>query len=86
MFADTTKPRFARRNSGFFHWLQTRLAIARQHRHLARLDATALCDPGLTRGDVARELAQPFWMRPGFGQLSQLRQSDAARMARYPRQ
>lgn len=40
--------------------------ILRQRRRLAELDAAALRDLGLTRDDVARELASPFWMRSGF--------------------
>ncbi len=83
MFLEPASARPLHRKSGFFRWLQTRLAVARQHRQLAQLDAAALRDLGLTRADVARELAQPFWMQPGFGEITQPRQAEAARMARY---
>lgn len=75
---------FSRRAGiGLLGWIKRQLAISRQHRHLARLDDAALRDLGLTRADVARELAQPFWMQPGFGEVTQPRQAEAARMARY---
>ncbi len=86
MHADISRTHSPRRNQGFFHWLRQTFAVSRQRHHLAQLDAAALKDLGLTRADVARELSQPFWMQPGFGSVSQPRQSDAARMVQYHRQ
>lgn len=37
------------------------LEIRRQHRALAALDDHMLKDIGLTRCDVTREIARPFW-------------------------
>ncbi len=71
---------------GLLAWLKRLRAVNCQHRHLAQLDGAALHDLGLTHADVAREVSQPFWMRPDFGLPSQPRQSDAARVARYRRQ
>jgi uncharacterized protein YjiS (DUF1127 family) len=39
-------------------------ALARQRRALARLDDARLADLGLTRADVAKEIAQPVWDVP----------------------
>lgn len=39
------------------HWL----GLARERRHLARLDDRLLRDIGLTRADVAPEITKPFW-------------------------
>lgn len=36
---------------------------ARQRRHLSELDERMLQDIGVTRADVDRETAKPFWMR-----------------------
>jgi uncharacterized protein YjiS (DUF1127 family) len=39
------------------YWLE----LARQRRHLARLDDRMLKDIGLSRADVEQEIAKPFW-------------------------
>ena len=36
---------------------------ARQRRHLSELDDRMLQDIGVTRADVGREIAKPFWVR-----------------------
>jgi uncharacterized protein YjiS (DUF1127 family) len=36
---------------------------ARQRRHLLELDDRMLQDIGVTRADVDREIAKPFWVR-----------------------
>ena len=77
MFADIGKFHRPARREGMFGWLRHAFALSRERRHLAQLDAAALKDLGLTRADVAGELAQPFWMRPDFGAASQSRRPDA---------
>ncbi|MFQ5545373.1 MAG: DUF1127 domain-containing protein [Acidiferrobacterales bacterium] len=49
-------------------WIQNGVAIAlgwwdrtRQRQHLLQLDDRLLKDVGLTRADVERETAKPFW-------------------------
>ena len=44
--------------------LAERLAVLRQRRQLASLDAAALKDMGLTEADVAREAKRPVWDVP----------------------
>ena len=39
------------------YWLE----LARQRRHLGRLDDHMLKDIGLSRADVEQEIAKPFW-------------------------
>ncbi len=57
-------------STSFFPWLGgicsvigLWLARSQQRRHLAQLDDTALQDIGLTRQDVQRETAKPFWQK-----------------------
>lgn len=58
-----------RKGVGGLHSIVGRLAArlscwrdrARERRQLAGLDARALADIGITRLDVARECAKPFW-------------------------
>jgi uncharacterized protein YjiS (DUF1127 family) len=38
--------------------------LARQRRQLARLDAAALKDLGLSRADAIQEAERPFWDDP----------------------
>ena len=60
MYMTATLPRAARTIS-----LMARLVgmyeCARSRVHLARLDDAMLDDLGLSRADVARETAKPFW-------------------------
>lgn len=44
--------------------LQTAIALHRQRRALARLDAAALADIGLTRAEALSEAQRPFWDAP----------------------
>jgi uncharacterized protein YjiS (DUF1127 family) len=86
MIVDAFRAYQSHRVGGLRDWLHRKFDHARQHRHLARLDDAALKDLGLSRADVARELAQPFWMRPDFGRISQPQLTDAAHMAQYRQQ
>lgn len=45
--------------STVFEWQER----ARQRRHLSELDERMLQDIGVTRADVDREIAKPFWVR-----------------------
>ena len=44
--------------------LREAVALSRQRRQLAALDATRLDDLGLTAQDARREAARPFWDAP----------------------
>jgi len=44
--------------------LRAAVALSRQRRQLAALDATRLDDLGLTAQDARREAARPFWDAP----------------------
>lgn len=44
--------------------LREALALSRQRRQLAALDATRLADLGLSAQDARREAARPFWDAP----------------------
>ncbi|MEM9011551.1 MAG: DUF1127 domain-containing protein [Pseudomonadota bacterium] len=50
-----------RRPVGIFGLIARWVEVARQRRALSRLDSTQLDDIGLTRKDVSREAARPFW-------------------------
>lgn len=55
-----SRPRSSARNRlPFVDWL----ALARQRRLLATLDADRLDDIGLTRDEALREARRPFWDR-----------------------
>ncbi|EKF19223.1 DUF1127 domain-containing protein [Nitratireductor pacificus] len=62
---DAPAPGLLRRIGARIGTLCIRLARAsaryRQRRHLAELDDHQLADIGLTRRDVERECAKPFW-------------------------
>lgn len=49
------------------HWIGRSLEVARSRHHLARLDADALEDLGLTPSDVAAECARAFWDWNSYG-------------------
>ena len=56
--APTYFPNWVKRAARLLHdWSQR----SRQRRTLASLNDTALRDIGLTRDDVRREVAKPFW-------------------------
>lgn len=50
--------------SGILNRIAAWSAVARQRRQLAQLDADSLRDIGLTKDDVAKETARPFWDAP----------------------
>lgn len=49
---------------GLFTILSTWNEVFRQRQHLAKLDAAALQDLGLTQADVAAETGKPAWDVP----------------------
>ncbi len=55
---------FASRRVGVVAFLTAALAAWKQRRDLARLDATARKDLGLTAVDIAQETARPLWDVP----------------------
>ncbi|WP_316014228.1 DUF1127 domain-containing protein [Roseobacter sp. HKCCA0434] len=61
MYMTATLPRAARRGPSLMARLMGWSACARSRRRLAELDADRLADLGLTRAEVARECAKPFW-------------------------
>jgi uncharacterized protein YjiS (DUF1127 family) len=56
----------ARRSGSVLTRIADMFAVYRQRRALARLDAHALEDLGLTSADVAREIRRPVWDVPGY--------------------
>lgn len=49
------------RFAAFVTWFLEMRSLARQRRQLAELNDAQLKDIGVSRADVARELARPFW-------------------------
>jgi uncharacterized protein YjiS (DUF1127 family) len=57
----TGRPSLAGRLLTILELVETWLTRRRQRLDLAELDDRLLADIGLTRADVARETAKPFW-------------------------
>lgn len=61
---ELARPAAHRPRQGLVGWLLSLLAIRRQRRRLASLDAAMLRDIGLTRDDALREAGRAPWDGP----------------------